>query len=238
MIEKIETLFEKAKQLQYDESCGMKVVEKMKGAGFFPGCTGFHNNPSEIKNTFVMVVGQDFATEEYHQKIGEKGEVDSNATWRNLIKLLKDIDIQENICFFTNAYMGLRKNGKNVGQSPAKKSLDFTKQCQNFFKGQLRAIKPELVLILGREPAKFVANTFPDQFNNWQEMGVLKQFYEEEKNIFCDLKFENKEIRFLFALHPSMSNTNRAKIWKGVKEKETDMLRNCLSDFYSRHNIQ
>jgi uracil-DNA glycosylase len=241
MIEKIETLFEKAKQLHYDECCGMKVVDKMKGSGFFPGCTGFHNNPSDIKNTFVMVVGQDFATEEYHQKIGDKGEVDSNTTWRNLKTLLKDIRIDEDICFFTNAYIGLRKNGKNTGQSPAKKSPNFTQQCQKFFKEQLSVINPELVLILGKEPAKFVAQIFPDYFAEWKKMKLLKQFYEDEENISCTLKFENKKIQFLFALHPSMSNTNRPKIWgKGVKgrEKETDMLKKHLSNFYIRHNLQ
>ena len=238
MIEKIERLFDQAKQLHYDESCGMKAVEKMKGPGFFPGCSGFHDNLSDDVNRIVMIVGQDFDTETNYNKLGDNGEVASNTTWRNLKILLQDIGIPRNICFFTNAYMGLRKDGKNTGQSPAKKSSSFTKQCQDFFKDQLRVINPELVLILGKEPAKFVADTFPNQFDKWQEMGVLKHFYEKEENISCVLEFENKNIQFLFVLHPSMSNTNRAKIWKDVKEEEILILRNRLSDFYSRHNIQ
>jgi len=134
MFEKSEILFEKASQLHYDEFCGMTMVKEMKGPGFFPGCNGLQDNKSDSFDRFVMVVGQDFDTEENYQNIGEKGEVDSNTTWRNLRKLLKDIHIPENFCFFTNAYMGLRKNGRNIGQSPAKKSPDFTKQCQIFSK--------------------------------------------------------------------------------------------------------
>lgn len=108
----------------------------------------------------------------------------------------------------------------------------------NFFEDQLRIINPELVLILGKEPAKFIVEKFPNHFTNWHQMGLLKQFYHDEKNISYDLKFENKEIQFLFVLHPSMSNTNRSKIWKGAEEKETGILRKHLSEFYIRHNLQ
>jgi uracil-DNA glycosylase family 4 len=236
MIEKIKKLFEKANQLQYDEQCGMGIVEKMQGPGFFPGCNGLHDNQSGSVNKFVMVVGQDFDTKINYDKLGDKGEVDSNTTWRNLKKLLIEINIQESNCFFTNVYMGLRKDGKNTGPSPAKKSPNFSNQCQVFFKEQLRVINPELVLILGKEPAKFIAETFPNYFTNWQQIGLLKEFYQEEKNIYNDLEFENKSIRFLFALHPSMSNTNRSLIWgKGNKEKETEMLKKHLSGFYAWH---
>jgi len=239
MIEKIKKLFEKANQLKYDEHCGMGMIEKMKGSGFFPGCSGLHDEQSDSVNKFVMIVGQDFDTEINYNKLGEKGEVDSNTTWRNLKKLLNDINIPERICFFTNAYMGLRKDGKNTGSSPAKKSPQFAKQCQIFFEEQLRVINPELVLILGKETAKFMAETFPNHFDIWQRMGLLKQFYQDEKNISYDIEFENKKIRFLFVLHPSMSNTNRALVWgKGIKEKETEILKKHLADFYILHNLQ
>ncbi len=212
MNEKINKLFEKAVQLQYDSACGMEKVTKMKGPGFFPGCTGIHNSESAFQVKFVMVVGQDFDTKINYDKVGENGEVDSNITWTNLKKLLDDINIRKDNCFFTNTYMGLRKNGKNTGASPAKKSPGFIKQCQDFFLEQLRVINPKLVLILGKEPAKFITRTFPGGFNSWQNMGLLKIFYQEEDNISIHLEFENKSILFLFALHPSMSNTNRSLI--------------------------
>jgi len=170
MTEKIDELFEKSKQLHYDKLCGMVMVERRKGSGFFPGCSGFHDDQSNSVNKVVMIVGQDFDTEINYCKLGDKGEVKSNTTWLNLVKLLDEISIPKSICFFTNAYMGLRKNGKNRGPSPAKKSPCFVKECQKFFLEQLRVINPELVLILGKEPAKFVAEIFPDSFARWQKM--------------------------------------------------------------------
>ncbi|GAC1300823.1 MAG: hypothetical protein NVSMB24_02340 [Mucilaginibacter sp.] len=239
MEEKIKKLFEKAIQLQYDPDCGMEKVEKMKGPGFFPGCTGVHDNNSASADKFIMVVGQDFDTKINYDKLEEKGEVECNTTWRNLKKLLKDINIDKDKCFFTNTYMGVRKNGKNTGPSPAKKSPWFVEQCQYFFQQQLTIINPKLVLILGREPAKFVAKMFPDQFDSWRNMKLLKQFYQKEKSIACELKFENQFILFLFVLHPSMSNTNRSLIWgKGIKERETEMLINHLFDFYANYNLK
>jgi hypothetical protein len=99
----------------------MIPVKEMQGPGFFPGCNGFHNHESGFADRFVMVVGQDFDTELNYKKLGEKGEVESNATWRNLRKLLDDIGIQKHNCFFTNVYMDLRKEEigklKNTGPS-------------------------------------------------------------------------------------------------------------------------
>lgn len=121
-------LFDEAKELDYSHSNGMICVEKMKGPGFFPGCMGTINSVDNLKDLQIMVLGQDFDTAENHKRIDEvKGEINDNTTWSNLKKLLTDLNIDVNKCFFTNAYMGLRpdiKKGsktKNTGQSPALK---------------------------------------------------------------------------------------------------------------------
>jgi len=237
MLNKINQLFQKANQLNYDEDCGMVMVEKTKGPGFFPGCVGLYDIDRGNTEKLIMVVGQDFDTKENHKKLTEEGEVNSNPTWRNLKKLLDDIHIDKNDCFFTNAYMGLRKNAlKNTGPSPAKKSQPFVKQCQEFFKEQLRAINPEIVLILGLEPAKFIAKMFPGGFTNWSRIRSLRKLYEDKGHICQDFEFEGRCIRFLFVIHPSLNNPNRAKIWKDSEHQEITILKEHLSNFTTRHN--
>ena len=232
-------LFEKSKQLNYDKANGMIKVTEMKGPGFFPGCTGTIYSREDISGLSFMVLGQDFDTQANHKQINpEKGEIDKNTTWRNLRKLLKEVGINEKECFFTNAYMGLRPDNnkdaktKNTGKSPAaKKGAEaFSDQCIEFFKTQLQIVKPKVVLVLGKETAKFVANVFPE-CSKWADIKTLNSFYQEEKAIAAEVTFNNRNIHFLFVIHPSLNNVNRSKIWgkEDGKEKEQELLKKSLS---------
>ncbi len=77
-------VFKKSQELPYNQSNGMIAVTKMRGPGFFPGCTGTINSLEQLDCLPIMVLGQDFDTEKNHCKIDEvKGEVNANTTWRN-----------------------------------------------------------------------------------------------------------------------------------------------------------
>lgn len=237
----VSELFQQANALDYTHSNGMHLVSQMKGPGFFPGCIGTIKKDTPLKGLSVMVVGQDFDTEANHKKIdAEKGEVEKNTTWRNLKKLLDEINIDPEQCFFTNAYMGLRPdsgNGttKNTGTSPAaqKGAEPFAKQCYEFFKIQLRTLQPKLVLVLGKETAKFMAKAFPSSFFHWENIDTLKKLYEKEEAVFADLEFEGQSIRFVFAIHPSLNGTNRSIIWgkEEGKKKEVELLKKYTADY-------
>lgn len=237
-------LFEESKQLNYDHSNGMVKVEEMRGPGFFPGCTGTLDSRTDISDLPVMVLGQDFDTESNHKRIDKtKGEIETNTTWRNLRKLLKELAIDETECFFTNAYMGLRPENektktKNTGTSPAAKkgAETFTKDCYEFFKKQLEVGRPKVVLVLGKETAKFVSKVFPDQCSKWSNIQTLKRFYEEEDNISGAVPFEGRMIRFIFVIHPSLNNTNRSITWgkEEGKNKEQELLKKLLSKMSHR----
>jgi uracil-DNA glycosylase len=218
----------------------MIAVEEMRGPGFFPGCTGTIDSKQDIKRIPFMVLGQDFDTAANHQLIDKvKGGIDTNMTWRNLRKLLRELQIDELKCFFTNAYMGLRPdtrgNGKtkNTGKCPAaKKGADsFTKGCQEFFKKQLAIMQPEVVLVLGKETAKFVSKVFPEKCSKWATIQTFKSFYADADNISIVFDFQGKKINFLFVIHPSLNNTNRSIIWgkEEGKWKEQELLRKYLN---------
>ena len=228
----VEALFNEMQKLDFTLSNGMETIPEMKGPGFFPGCIGTINDNVDIKDVDVMVLGQDFDTlENYNNIVSAKGEIEKNTTWRNLNTLLHDLNIDQANCFFTNAYMGLRSESKkNTGASPASKKAasEFAKQCHIFFKRQLHAVKPKLVLVLGKETAKFLTKAFPNEFTKWEDIQTLKQFYAEKDAVFNDIKFEGENIRFVFVLHPSMSNTNRALIWGKGSTDEIRILNEAL----------
>ena len=220
----VKILFSEMQKLDFVQSNGMATIPEMKGPGFFPGCIGTIKHDVNIKDVDVMVLGQDFDSLENYKKIdAKKGEIENNTTWRNLKTLLDDLKIDQPNCFFTNVYMGLRSESKkNTGASPASKKAasEFAKQCHIFFKKQLHAVKPKVVLVLGKETAKFLTKAFPNEFTKWENIQTLKQFYANNDAVFNDIEFEGEKIRFVFVLHPSMSNTNRALIWgKGPKDE-------------------
>lgn len=232
-------LFEESKTLKYNQANGMVKVEEMKGPGFFPGCRGTIDLVEDISGLRILVLGQDFDTKSNHQKIDKaKGEIDTNTTWRNLRKLLKDLGIDETECFFTNAYMGLRPDDnketktKNTGTSPAAKkgAEKFADDCYQFFKKQLEVVQPEVVLVLGKETAKFVSKVFPHECSKWAEIKTLKSFYNEEDNISVTVRFDEMPIQFLFVIHPSLNNTNRSITWgrEEGKTKEQELLRKYI----------
>lgn len=228
----VQVLFDEMLKLDFTFSNGMKKNCEMKGPGFFPGCIGIISQNVNISEGNVMVLGQDFDTYKKHQEIKpEVGEIENNATWRNLKKLLSDINIDPTKCFFTNAYMGLRSEGtKNTGASPAskKEATEFALQCHSFFKKQMQVIQPKLVLVLGKETARFLTKAFPSQFSKWVNIQTLKKFYEKDNAIINDIEFEGRKIRFVFVIHPSMSNINRSLIWGKDSKDEIRILREAL----------
>jgi uracil-DNA glycosylase len=190
-----------------------------------------------------MVLGLDFGNESNYGFLDLRGEVDINPTWRHLKTLLSDIHIKPELCFFTNAYTGLRKTDRQIaGPVPEvlKKATRFTEQCQNFLHYQLRMIQPELILVLGKEPAGFLAGMFPEALHNWKDIGNLKDFYQVKEQISYEIEAEGRKTQALFVMHPSMSNSNRGIIWKGKngREEETGLLKKRLGEFYKRHGIQ
>src|SRR6476646_111821 len=91
---------------------------------FFPGGYGLWN-PSQSKTMppfpfgGVMVVGHDYHSEEgYRASVLRGRESESQPTWRNLIELLTEASILPDDCFFTNAYMGLRRGSATTGVFP------------------------------------------------------------------------------------------------------------------------
>lgn len=241
----VDELYNQASALDYSKANGMLSVSAMRGPGFFPGCIGTVKPVNNLDGLPIMVLGQDFDTKANHAKINElAGEIETNTTWRNLIQLFIDLKLDTGNAFFTNAYMGLRPEErtaktKNTGQSPAARpgAEGFATACYAFFKVQLKSLKHELILVLGKETAKFLCNAFPDAFEHWRNISTLKRFYQQEHHIAATLHFEDRDIVFLFVIHPSLNGTNRSLVWgKGTSRgREQDLLKKHIPVHILKH---
>jgi hypothetical protein len=96
----IEKLFAKQEPFLFPETM-VKVKGEIPGRAFFPGGKGTYDNSDDLSNKDVMILGQDFDCEKNYLKTLEAGFEDTqkNATWRNLLKFLHDVNIPHNKCF-------------------------------------------------------------------------------------------------------------------------------------------
>lgn len=168
--------------------------------GFFPLGSGILSanstiDTAEITDCKIMVLGNDFGTINYVENdCPNNQEKKTNPTIRNLFKL----ELNKDTTFFTNLYLGLRKEGKNIDPKTVKaeyKSLSFA-----FFKIQLDFINPEIVLCLGKEVRESLSEIST----------IFSNPAQEEKSIITNDDFFGKR-KFIFIPHPSMAHFN----WKG-----------------------
>lgn len=141
------------------------VPSLMDGLSFFPAGRGLYqpNGSTEIP-TFpfegVMIVGRDFGTLDAYKKAkasDDHGELESDPTWKHLLALLDAADCDPRSCFFSNAFMGLRKGKRNVGDTQAHRDRNFLAACRDFFVTQIEMMRPRVLLTLGSAVPAFVA---------------------------------------------------------------------------------
>ena len=145
------------------------VPKRMAGTAFFPGGSGLWgttpNQPLPPMPTGqVMILGHDFDNEAgFQESLFAQGENLKGPTWRNLLWLLRQVNLPAEACFFTNVYMGLRAgDAKVTGRFPGSRHPHFVEQCQTFFIRQLQAQRPRLILTLGIQVPSVLAPLSPD----------------------------------------------------------------------------
>jgi uracil-DNA glycosylase len=139
------------------------VPNRIAGTAFFPGGSGLWGvEPGRALPAMpvcgVMVLGHDFHSEDAFARSFAAGtEVPGNPTWQNLLRLLQEVRIPLERCFFTNAYMGLREGAATTGKFPGSRDRGFVERCRRFLRRQLPAQRPTVVLTLGTYVPAFVA---------------------------------------------------------------------------------
>ena len=184
----------------------------LSGLGFFPGGTGLWEKGDEnIAGKSIMVLGQDFGTIEYFLNLKGDTESDKQSTWRNLLTVLKEAGIQPTDCFFTNAFLGLREGlQKMVGKTPAWQKQDFVIACQKFFLQQFSIQKPQLILVLGENPARFLSS-LSSGLSEWNKFPSIKSLDEKGFSVRKNIQFKeytNLQTNLFLLTHPSYRHLN------------------------------
>lgn len=138
------------------------VPEPIAGTAFFPGGLGLwleEDNAHQPLPKDFMIVGQDFNTLATYERARILGsEANSSATWRNIRKIFPELNIPLTDCFFTNIYMGLRAEGRETGRFPGARDRNFVERCAAFFRRQMEAVQPKIILTLGMEPLRVLGS--------------------------------------------------------------------------------
>lgn len=184
----------------------------LSGLGFFPGGRGLWEKGDEnIAGKSIMVLGQDFGTLEYFLNLKGDTESDKQATWRNLLIVLKESAIHPTDCFFTNAFPGLREGlQKMVGKTPAWQKQDFIIASQFFFLKQFSIQKPQLILVLGENPARFLSSLSLG-LSDWSKFPSIKSLDEKGVSVRKNIQFKedsNLQTNLFLLTHPSYRHLN------------------------------
>lgn len=186
------------------KSSGMINRYQELGYGFFPLGYGilssdFGVGKTQLAECSVMILGNDFGTEDYLiNKCKEGRESSSNPTISNLLNHLK---LDTSASFFTNFYLGVRQEGTNtnrvVSLEPAYKKL-----CFEFFVRQLQIIDPQFVICLGHEVRQALAEQ-SGLFASWKgKSTTFRDLYAQELHK-IDLTDETLGTRkFIVIPHP------------------------------------
>lgn len=237
---------------------GVEQVPKLLcSTAFFPGGSGLWNKPPKkmlprilrpsrpffsnsklptMPKRKIMILGNDFGLKDWYKETlnNPYGNLNSS-TWRNLLQLLHRAGIRPKNCFFTNAYMGLRATGKSTGQSPGMVDPKFVERCQLFFLDkQLPMQKPRLIIVLGAEARKFIAQLSPD-LAEWKKCETFMELDDSNLGpVVKKVRFNGSKPTTVVALvHPAgrnLGNVLKNRRYRGARGEaaEMKMLRRAL----------
>lgn len=208
------------------------VPDVIPGLAFFPGGYGLWGiacgqplPPFPIGG--IMIVGQDFHSEKGYQASYQRGgEPQTLPTWRNLLKLLTEVEIAPERCFFTNLYMGLRAGSTATGIFPGASDLTFVAHCKQFLLEQIQVQRPALILTLGIQVPPVVGTLFPE-LEPWSGSRGLRHL-DKVGPVQTNVTFPGVDdfATIVVALtHPSLRHASvRYRRYKDAKNHEAEML--------------
>jgi uracil-DNA glycosylase len=187
----------------------------LTGQGFFPGGDGLWH-PDITKPTDkpfpehgIMVLGNDFGVLSDFEGCLERGFEDPK-TW-NIKATLHRAGVPLSECFFTNAYLGLRRLKPSTGCSPGLLTDGFAKMCADFFDLQVSIQQPRGIICLGKEPRQFLAHKVFGPRHRWcsgDSFSVLDQIYHPIQEANISTGKITKKVQITTIYHPSYGELN------------------------------
>jgi hypothetical protein len=166
----------------------VEVPDCIPGVAFFPGGAGLWGaEPGEplppMPTGGVMVLGHDFHSEAaFRASLKARTEVPDKprkgyrtpATWVGLRRLFAELGIPLERCFFTNAYMGLRKGKAVMGRFPGASDAGYVDRCRQFLLRQIEAQRPSVIVTLGTWVPAFIA-PLSKELDGWRDVASMQE---------------------------------------------------------------
>ena len=191
-------------EFTYPDNKILPISKKVDGTAFFPGGEGIWENSNEEID--VLVLGQDFGTKAYYDKIlADETVKDTDCpTWINMLTLFNKVGIKTERCFFSNVFMGVRVEDNMIGPLIRKTPEydDYRTQSIDFLKKQIQIINPKVIIVLGKEPARMLMNALPLKY--WYSMKKISDITTIAK-----VEYLGAEHLCVALCHPSMRNFNK-----------------------------
>lgn len=215
----------------------VKPIEKMLNmTAFFPGGRGLWTEEHSDEFPSILISGQDFSTvDEYNAMLNNNQNDLQCATWRNLIKLFKEANINLKNCFYSNVFMGLRDGvTKNTGEFPGFKDKDFINRNLKFLEIQIDTVKPKLIITLGRYAAEMLSRLADYGLENWINFRAL---IDENIGFSDNTSFNGLKCKCVALTHTSLRHlnvsrrvyTNEHGVFHG-NSAEVQMLKDAMTE--------
>lgn len=192
------------------------VWARIRGTAFFPGGSGLWRpevsaDLPPMPEGGVMVIGQDYYTKAGYLEFLANGKQLETSTWRELLKLFAAVNLAEHRCFFTNAWMGLRSDGRATGEYAGACDAGFTQRCSKFLERQIATQKPHLIITLGSNVLRVMTMIAPALLESWGTRPTLKSIDAGKGGLVRDVDFPDAEsvlANVVVLVHPCMRNSN------------------------------
>lgn len=224
----VERLFSIVKKMRYPEDVE-PAPGRIDGVEFFPGGYGLWNaEPSDPDQTLptngVIVLGHYLdSKEKAEQNLRNKGpKLKSESTWVRLKELLDGASLSPERCFLTNFYMGVAEH--QTGTFPGSKDREFVADCLELLREEIRLLRPQLLLVLGAQTWRHLADLTPDldflkRVRSYpkldaQDLGLIREVHIPGAPAF----------NTVFVVHPSYAHINRKhRAWRGLNGLDAEV---------------
>lgn len=212
------------------------VDEMIDITAFFPGGKGLWFEEYSELFPNILVLGQDFSTVDGYNKMLRNELTDLEcSTWRNLIILFREVNIDLRECFYSNVFMGLRDTKSMVGKFPGFKDKDFVKRNVDFLSYQIETIKPSVIITLGKFAAELLTKLSESDLESWMKYSALRV---PNVGLKTNIHFKEHVCTCVAIEHTSMRNSNvkRRRYVNGKgehcgNEAEVEMLKDAISKY-------
>jgi hypothetical protein len=199
----------------------IEVDGGIAGTCFFPGGRGLFQNADSTwpvpPRGKIMVVGNDWGTKtEYDDFVRQPSKEMKSSTWRGLLGVLAAALGERNLtlghCFFTNAYMGVRKSGSSMGECPGRSDAVFRRECSDFLGRQIAHQEPALIFTIGKWAPEVMASLAPP-LAPWAEAGRKPEWKHVDQcgplhtNVVFDV-LPSRMVTVAALTHPALAGSN------------------------------